>query len=72
MKYTKFYNGVLYLRKLAFSTIIVCLYDYPYAQIISISVMNFGMIWYTFYLQPIEKPSENFKNGMGEVILLLI
>lgn len=72
MKYTKYYNGVLYFRKLIFAVIIVQLNNFPYTQLGLICVLNGGMIWYIFYLHPIEKPLENFKSGCGEVILLVI
>lgn len=37
-------------------------------QLILISTLNLLVAIYTFYVRPYDVPSENIKNGVGEII----
>ncbi|KAL4429884.1 hypothetical protein ABPG74_022907 [Tetrahymena malaccensis] len=71
-RFSRYNIVVLYFRKIAFLLVIVYLYNYTYAQIIIISVMNVLVALYYLLVQPFEKKYENFKNLAFELVMITI
>ncbi|EAS05248.2 hypothetical protein TTHERM_01364620 (macronuclear) [Tetrahymena thermophila SB210] len=72
MKYSKYTNMVLYYRKIIFSCIIVYLHDYTYVQIALLSVLTLSVAIFYLYIMPQVSYFDNLKNGLSELVLIII
>lgn len=71
-KYSKYLNGLMYVRKLIFCVLIVYLHNFPLLQLSILSILNICCSMFYFYITPHERFSENIKNGTCELFLLVI
>lgn len=72
MKLSKLYIGALYWRKLAFAIVLVFLTEFTYMQLSIFSGFNLIMLGYYLYVKPLESKWENIKNGVGEIVLIIV
>ncbi|KAL4473382.1 hypothetical protein ABPG72_015625 [Tetrahymena utriculariae] len=71
-RFSRYNIVLLYFRKIVFLLVIVYLYNYTYAQIIIVSVMNVLLALFYLLVQPYEKKYENFKNVAFEIVMISI
>ena len=69
--WTKYVIPILYARKVLFALIICFVYNYPYIQIIAISVMNFAAMSYFLVIQPYNSKYQNLKSAISELLLIV-
>ncbi|EAS02481.2 hypothetical protein TTHERM_00629930 (macronuclear) [Tetrahymena thermophila SB210] len=72
IKFSKYTNMLLYFRKIIFSCIVVYLHDYTYVQVCLLSVLSLFVGAYYLYVMPQVSNFDNIKNGVSELILIII
>ncbi|KAL4461967.1 hypothetical protein ABPG74_000812 [Tetrahymena malaccensis] len=72
MRYSKYTNVFLYFRKIAYAIFIIYLFDCPYLQLVLISLLNVFLAFFYFYINPQDKQFENIRNGLSEVLLVVM
>ncbi|KAL4477139.1 hypothetical protein ABPG72_008873 [Tetrahymena utriculariae] len=70
--YNKYYNCILYFRKMLFGLILVFLTEYQYLQLVSLIVLNMCIFFFITLAQPLQSKYENIKNCCGEITLVCI
>ncbi|KAL4461960.1 hypothetical protein ABPG74_000805 [Tetrahymena malaccensis] len=70
--YNKYYNCILYFRKMLFGLILVFLTEYQYLQLVSLILLNLFIFFFIALAQPLQSKYENIKNCCGEIILVCI
>ncbi|EAR91485.2 hypothetical protein TTHERM_00598660 (macronuclear) [Tetrahymena thermophila SB210] len=71
-KFSKYYNVVLYFRKILFCMVISFMYDYTYIQISFICVLNIFIIIYLSVVTPFKSNFENVQFIIQEVLMIAI
>ncbi|KAL4490794.1 hypothetical protein ABPG72_021848 [Tetrahymena utriculariae] len=71
-KFSKYYNVVLYFRKMLFCIIISFMYDYTYIQIALISLLNTFIIIYLSVITPFKSKFENIQFITQEILMIAI
>ncbi|EAS02479.2 hypothetical protein TTHERM_00629910 (macronuclear) [Tetrahymena thermophila SB210] len=70
--YNKYYNCILYFRKMLFGLILVFLTEYQYLQLVLLIMLNIFILFFVVLAQPLQSKYENIKNCFGEIILICI
>ncbi|KAL4461587.1 hypothetical protein ABPG74_016211 [Tetrahymena malaccensis] len=71
-KFSKYYNVVLYFRKILFCMIISFLYDFTYIQIGLVSILNIFIITYLSVITPFKSNFENIQFIIQEILMIAI
>ncbi|KAL4461972.1 hypothetical protein ABPG74_000817 [Tetrahymena malaccensis] len=72
LKWSKFTNVILYLRKIIFIMVLLYFYGFVYFQIVLVCLMNLFLAFYYLYVKPQEDKSVNIKNGISEILLIIM
>ncbi|EWS72589.1 hypothetical protein TTHERM_001176648 (macronuclear) [Tetrahymena thermophila SB210] len=71
-KWSRYTNVILYARKIIYMMVLLYFYGQVYFQMIIINSMNIFLSIYYLYLKPQEEKSANIKNGISEVLLVIM
>ncbi|KAL4493856.1 hypothetical protein ABPG73_010134 [Tetrahymena malaccensis] len=72
IKFSKYTNMLLYFRKIIFSCIVVYLHDHTYVQVGFLSILSLFVGVFYLYIMPQVSNFDNIKNGVSELILIVI
>ncbi|EWS72591.1 hypothetical protein TTHERM_001089028 (macronuclear) [Tetrahymena thermophila SB210] len=71
-KWSRYTNVILYARKIIYMIVLLYFYGQVYLQMIIINSMNVFLSIFYLYLKPQEEKSANIKNGISEVLLVIM
>ncbi|EWS72590.1 hypothetical protein TTHERM_001176649 (macronuclear) [Tetrahymena thermophila SB210] len=71
-KWSRYTNVILYVRKIIYMMVLLYFYGQVYLQMIIINSMNVFLSIFYLYLKPQEEKSANIKNGISEVLLVIM
>ncbi|EAR85941.2 hypothetical protein TTHERM_01178670 (macronuclear) [Tetrahymena thermophila SB210] len=71
-KWSRYTNVILYARKIIYMMVLLYFYGQVYLQMIIINSMNVFLSIFYLYLKPQEEKSANLKNGISEVLLVIM
>ncbi|KAL4450405.1 hypothetical protein ABPG74_019303 [Tetrahymena malaccensis] len=71
-KWSRYTNVILYARKIIYMMALLYFYGQVYLQIIIFNSMNILLSIYYLYIRPQEKKVDNIKNGISELLLVII
>ncbi|KAL4441154.1 hypothetical protein ABPG74_002104 [Tetrahymena malaccensis] len=69
---SRYYNVLLYFRKILFCIIITYLYNNPYHQLVLISILNFLIIAFIVIIIPFQSSYFNYQFMLQELSLIII
>ncbi|KAL4493841.1 hypothetical protein ABPG73_010119 [Tetrahymena malaccensis] len=71
-KWSRYTNVILYARKIIYMMVLLYFYGEVYLQMIIINSMNIFLSIFYLYVKPQEEKSANIKNGISEVLLVIM
>ncbi|KAL4461969.1 hypothetical protein ABPG74_000814 [Tetrahymena malaccensis] len=72
LKWSKYTNVLLYLRKIIYIMTLLYLYGQVYIQVIVICIMNIFLAYFYLYIKPLQEKNSNLKNGVSEIIIIFM
>ncbi|EWS72592.1 hypothetical protein TTHERM_001089029 (macronuclear) [Tetrahymena thermophila SB210] len=71
-KWSRYTNVIIYARKIIYMMVLLYFYGQVYFQMVIINSMNIFLSIYYLYIKPQEEKSANIKNGISEVLLVIM
>ncbi|EAR93317.2 hypothetical protein TTHERM_00746890 (macronuclear) [Tetrahymena thermophila SB210] len=71
-KWSRYTNVILYARKTIYILVLLYFYGQVYIQMVIINSMNVLLSIYYLYIKPQQENSANIKNGISEVLLVIM